>query len=82
MFFHNGVVIEYSIFVESGWLKSVKEQPMKSEEELRERLEYLKNWFEGNKEIENSDYALYREMSGRLQELADTLEQEGEVETD
>jgi hypothetical protein len=82
MFFYNGVVLEYSISVGSGWLKSVKEQPMKSEEELRERLEYLKKWFEGNKEIKNTDYALYREMSGRLQELADALEREIEVEID
>jgi hypothetical protein len=55
---------------------------MKSEAELRERLEYLKNWFEGNKEIKSSDYALYREMSGRLHELADVLEQEAELEID
>ena len=28
---------------------------MKSEEELRERLEYLKNWFEANSEIKKEE---------------------------
>ncbi len=55
---------------------------MKSEKELRERLEYLKNWFERNREIKTKDYALHREMLGRFWELADVLEWRGELKID
>ena len=55
---------------------------MKSEQEIKERLAYLETWFQSNKEIKVTDYALYREMLGRLRELEDMLECQSEVEVD